>query len=84
MELLLPVALKMFPNLLPSTFEETHQKDARYKKASNTRLNLAKEMQEGLMMRLDVLSQSEEDNPEAAQSAKAASDFKAWHALDEL
>jgi LETM1 and EF-hand domain-containing protein 1 len=42
MELLLPVALKMFPNLLPSTFEQGDQRDARHKRTVAMRLTLAK------------------------------------------
>ena len=41
MELALPFALKLFPNLLPSTFEEKHQKDEKLKKALQMRLGVA-------------------------------------------
>jgi LETM1 and EF-hand domain-containing protein 1, mitochondrial len=36
-ELLLPVALKLFPNLLPSTYESGKDKEAKYKKLRKTR-----------------------------------------------
>ena len=41
MEFALPFALKLFPNLLPSTFEEKHQKDEKLKKALQMRLGVA-------------------------------------------
>lgn len=77
MELLLPVALKMFPNMLPSTFEKSYQRDKRYQKTVKTRFKLAQEMHEGLLQRLDVLSQSDEDaDDEIQKTAKEATDFK--------
>ena len=77
MELLLPVALKMFPNMLPSTFEESYQRDKRYQNTVTTRLKLAQNMQEGLLQRLDVLSQSDEDaDDEIKKTAREATDFK--------
>jgi len=79
MELLLPVALKMFPNMLPSTFEESYQRDKRYQNTVTTRLKLAQNMQEGLLQRLDVLSQSDEDaDDEIKKTAREATDFKVF------
>lgn len=41
-ELLLPVALKLFPNLLPSTYESGKDKEAKTKKLRKTRTNVSK------------------------------------------
>lgn len=46
MEFLLPVALKLFPNMLPSTFEDALQKEEKRKKLLKIRLQMAKFMQE--------------------------------------
>jgi len=41
MELLLPVAIKMFPNMLPSTFEDSLKKEENMKNELNMRLSVA-------------------------------------------
>lgn len=41
-ELLLPVALKLFPNMLPSTYESGKDKEAKNKKLRKTRSNVSK------------------------------------------
>lgn len=41
MELLLPVALTLFPNMLPSTFADTLKKEERMKKELQMRLAIA-------------------------------------------
>lgn len=41
MELLLPVAIKMFPNMLPSTFEDSLKKEETLKNELNMRLSVA-------------------------------------------
>jgi len=46
MELLLPLALKFFPNMLPSTFEDSLKKEEQLKKQLQMRLAVAKFMQE--------------------------------------
>lgn len=46
MEFLLPVVLKLFPNMLPSTFETTSKKDERLKKELRVKLELAKFLQD--------------------------------------
>ena len=46
MELLLPVALKLFPNMLPSTFEDKHAADEKKRKLLKVRLEMAKFLQE--------------------------------------
>ncbi|XP_050752614.1 mitochondrial proton/calcium exchanger protein isoform X2 [Gymnogyps californianus] len=46
MEFLLPVALKLFPNMLPSTFETKSKKEERLKKELRVKLELAKFLQD--------------------------------------
>ncbi|XP_075427249.1 mitochondrial proton/calcium exchanger protein isoform X2 [Ascaphus truei] len=46
MEFLLPVAVKLFPNMLPSTFETTSKKEERLKKELRVKLELAKFLQD--------------------------------------
>ncbi|CAO3634065.1 unnamed protein product [Cunninghamella blakesleeana] len=46
MELLLPVALKLFPNMLPSTFENKSQEEEKKRKLLKVRLEMAKFLQE--------------------------------------
>ncbi|KAH8117436.1 MRS7 family protein [Phellopilus nigrolimitatus] len=46
MELLLPVALKLFPNMLPSTFEDKFAAEEKQRKLLRVRLEMAKFLQE--------------------------------------
>ncbi|KAJ1213788.1 hypothetical protein NDU88_001419 [Pleurodeles waltl] len=46
MEFLLPVALKLFPEMLPSTFETSSKKDERLKKELRAKLGVAKFLQD--------------------------------------
>ncbi|KAM8938656.1 mitochondrial proton/calcium exchanger protein isoform 2-T2 [Pelodytes ibericus] len=46
MEFLLPVVLKLFPNMLPSTFETVSKKEERLKKELRVKLELAKFLQD--------------------------------------
>ncbi|XP_053535605.1 mitochondrial proton/calcium exchanger protein isoform X3 [Ictalurus punctatus] len=46
MEFLLPVALKLFPNMLPSTFETKSKKEERLKKELRVKLEMAKFLQD--------------------------------------
>lgn len=48
MELLLPVALKLFPSMLPSTFQTSSAKDAKIKKELKVKLEMAKFLQSTL------------------------------------
>lgn len=45
MELLLPVALKLFPNMLPSTFEDKLKKEEELKKRINVKIEVARFLQ---------------------------------------
>ena len=53
MELLLPVALKLFPNMLPSTFEDKLKKEEELKKSLNIKLEVAKFLQVVISSRPD-------------------------------
>ncbi|KAG0164917.1 hypothetical protein DFQ30_009229 [Apophysomyces sp. BC1015] len=46
MELLLPVVLKLFPNMLPSTYESKSQEEEKKRKLLKVRLEMAKFLQE--------------------------------------
>ncbi|KAG8748895.1 hypothetical protein FRC14_001870, partial [Serendipita sp. 396] len=48
MELLLPVAIKLFPNMLPSTFEDKFAAEEKQRKTLRVRLEMAKFLQETL------------------------------------
>ncbi|KIK08685.1 hypothetical protein K443DRAFT_128148 [Laccaria amethystina LaAM-08-1] len=48
MEFLLPVALKLFPNMLPSTFEDKYSAEEKQRKLLRVRLDMAKFLQETL------------------------------------
>ncbi|KAF8447460.1 LETM1-like protein-domain-containing protein [Boletus edulis BED1] len=48
MELLLPVAVKLFPNMLPSTFEDKFAAEEKQRKRLRVRLEMAKFLQETL------------------------------------
>ncbi|XP_068220539.1 mitochondrial proton/calcium exchanger protein isoform X2 [Palaemon carinicauda] len=48
MEILLPVALKLFPGMLPSTFETANEKEAKMKKMLKSKLEMAKFLQQTL------------------------------------
>ena len=47
MELLLPVALTIFPNMLPSTFQDKLQKEENLKKKLRVKLEVASFLQVG-------------------------------------
>ncbi|RKP20655.1 LETM1-domain-containing protein [Rozella allomycis CSF55] len=46
LELLLPVALKLFPNMLPSTFEDQHKKEEERKKQLKVKIEMASFLQD--------------------------------------
>lgn len=48
MELLLPVFIKLFPNMLPSTFQSSDQRDAKMKQSLKIKLEMAKFLQNTL------------------------------------
>lgn len=48
MELLLPLAIKMFPGMLPSTFQTANEKDDKMKQSLKVKLEMAKFLQKTL------------------------------------
>jgi len=64
MELLLPVALKLFPNMLPSTFADSFKEDEKKRKLLKVRLEMAKFLQETVresgIMSPDKIKESED------------------------
>ena len=52
MELLLPVALKLFPNMLPSTFEDKLKKEEDLKRRLTAKLEVARFLQARLIVLL--------------------------------
>ena len=58
MEVALPFALRLFPNLLPSTFEEKHQKDEKLKKMLQIRLSIATVLNDTLESRAKMLQKA--------------------------
>ncbi|KAG0266961.1 hypothetical protein BGZ95_002970 [Linnemannia exigua] len=65
MELLLPVALKLFPNMLPSTFEDKFAEEEKKRKLLKMRLEMAKFLQETI----------EESGIPGSQRAEAVKEF---------
>ena len=45
MELLLPIALRLFPNMLPSTFEDKLKKEEKLKRSVTAKLEVARFLQ---------------------------------------
>ncbi|KAI8072804.1 LETM1-like protein-domain-containing protein [Gongronella butleri] len=68
MELLLPVALKLFPNMLPSTFVNSSQEEEKKRKLLKVRLEMARFLQE-------TISESGFAGSDSEQSAKEFTDF---------
>ncbi len=72
MEFLLPFALKLFPNMLPSTFQDSLKKEEGLKKELQMRLAVAKFMQETLQTMASKKSESVEGE---STGAKEVIDF---------
>lgn len=67
MELLLPVALKVFPNMLPSTFEDKVKKEEEMKRSITARLEIARFLQDTMLeMADDVAGRSSSDGTRAS------------------
>ncbi|CAI2191679.1 3870_t:CDS:2, partial [Funneliformis geosporum] len=65
MEFFLPIALKLFPNMLPSTFEDKFSKEEKKRKLLKVRLEMAKFLQETIA----------ETSTTGSKSAEAAKEF---------
>lgn len=68
MEFLLPVALKLFPNMLPSTFEDSFAEEEKKRKLLKLRLEMAKFLQE-------TIEESGVPGSEHAQSVQEFGEF---------
>ncbi|ORY94813.1 LETM1-like protein-domain-containing protein [Syncephalastrum racemosum] len=68
MELLLPVALKLFPNMLPSTYESKSQEEEKKRKLLKVRLEMAKFLQE-------TIAESGFPGSDSAQAAQQFAEF---------
>ena len=78
MEFLLPVALKLFPNMLPSTFQDNLKKEENMKRELQMRLAVAGFMQETLAemaSKKKASGKSKDGEPEDASGAKEVIDF---------
>ncbi|ORY93440.1 LETM1-like protein-domain-containing protein [Syncephalastrum racemosum] len=68
MELLLPVALKLFPNMLPSTFESKSTEEEKKRKLLKVRLEMARFLQE-------TIAESGFPGSDSSKAAKEFADF---------
>ena len=67
MELLLPVALKLFPNMLPSTFEDKLKREEEMKRRIGARLEVARFLQDTVAeMASDMTNQKEGETQTSA------------------
>ncbi|CAL4090637.1 unnamed protein product, partial [Meganyctiphanes norvegica] len=71
MELLLPVALKLFPGMLPSTFESANEKEAKMKKTLKMKIEMAKFLQKTL----DNMPVQAKERSRSSQTAKDFTQF---------
>jgi Ca2+-binding EF-hand superfamily protein len=75
MEFLLPFALKAFPNMLPSTFQDTLKKEENMKKELSVRLDIAAFMQETLTTMAEKKKKKKGDDTDAPCSATEIIEF---------
>jgi LETM1 and EF-hand domain-containing protein 1 len=75
MELLLPVALKLFPNMLPSTFQDDLKKEEGMKTELKMRLAVAGFMQETLQEMAKAKKKGNEGTGDGASGAKEVLEF---------
>mmetsp|Transcript_13457 Transcript_13457/g.32082 ORF Transcript_13457/g.32082 Transcript_13457/m.32082 type:complete len:686 (-) Transcript_13457:483-2540(-) len=78
MEFALPFALRIFPNLLPSTFEEKHHKEEKRKKLLQVRLEIAQVLEHTLEKRASEMrkgSVAEEEGAEMKDDTDAVRAF---------
>lgn len=74
MELLLPITLKLFPNMLPSTFDEPFKAEESRKRQLKARLELARFLQE-CTEELALTANTHASDESAAAMASEVSDF---------
>jgi LETM1 and EF-hand domain-containing protein 1, mitochondrial len=71
MELLLPVALKIFPNMLPSTFEDKLKKEEEMKRIISARLDLARFLQDTVQEMASDMSQKQSGQHDETRTSAA-------------
>jgi len=74
MELLLPVALKLFPNMLPSTFQDSYKREEDMKRQLKLRLELASFLQEMVVEMEDKVKEIAMDKAEDMEKMKISLD----------
>ena len=75
MEFFLPVALKFWPNMLPSTFQDKLKKEEQMKKELKARLDIAAFMQETLQKMAEKKKKPASDGDDGACSATEIIEF---------
>jgi hypothetical protein len=75
MEIFLPLAIKLFPNMLPSTFQEKLKKEEDMKKLLRARLNLASFVQETIEDMATEIRDKDKDEGELHLSASKLLDM---------
>ncbi|KAI9364605.1 LETM1-like protein-domain-containing protein [Pilaira anomala] len=68
MELLLPVALKLFPNMLPSTFENKKVEEEKRRKLVKVRIDMARFLQETIAESGAIADRSDTISTEASEA----------------
>lgn len=82
LEFLLPVALAVFPNMLPSTFQEKHKESEKVKKQLALRLDLAKFVVDTLGDMASDMKSKDVDNEQAANLAKLLDKVRSGEVID--
>ncbi|PRW58330.1 LETM1 and EF-hand domain-containing mitochondrial [Chlorella sorokiniana] len=77
MELLLPVALKLFPNMLPSTFEDKLKKEEEMKRRIGARMELARFLQ-------DTVAEMASDMQKRSSGETATSAEELYHFMQRI
>ncbi|KAF1322177.1 Letm1 and ef-hand domain-containing protein, partial [Globisporangium splendens] len=75
MELLLPVALKIFPNMLPSTYKDSFQREEDMKRQLQLRVSLAEFLQETVKEVMQDTRDTEGVTEERKATAREVMDF---------
>lgn len=70
MEFALPFAIRIFPNLLPSTFEEKHHKEEQRKKLLKVRMEMAQVMQHTMNERAAQVTKEERAKERAREESE--------------
>jgi len=71
MELLLPVALKVFPNMIPSTFASTGQREAKHREQYAVKIDMAHKLRDLMLERVHLVS-LDDDKEKSNQAVEFA------------